>query len=595
MRIGKKLILSYTLLAILAFVIAGFILRASVEYLYMENIRGQLTSKANTTAVAINELNSGRFDGAHMQPLANKLGASMEARVTLVKPDGTVIADSSIDPKTMANHADRPEVRQALEGKSGSSQRFSETTGQEMLYVAVPYKTDGQVLGIIRISLPFTEIKTAINSFSLVMLAIAIGAIITVVLISYLISRSLTTPLKRMMAMAERMANDDLEQRLPVGGSDEINELSKSLNNLAGKLKDRIDELRLEKAKIELILDNMVDGVLLLDREDNIVLTNPAAEQIFQVKAADTIGNPVIHSIKSYELDQAIQDSTASGKEVVDEIELQAPFRQLRIRVLPIADTVGEIQTLVIIRNITRQKQIERLRKDFIANVSHELKTPLTGLKLLSDTLLRSIETDPSSSKVFIKRLDSELSKLISMVRKLIDLSKIETPQKMMEKLPVSLGELANEVGSSFSQLASNKGLTLSVNAPQDLPFILGDKDQLLTLIRNLVDNAIRYTPLGGKIDVEVQENGTHIDLIVSDNGIGMAKREVPRIFERFYRVDKARSRETGGTGLGLSIVKHIAENHDGLIKVNSSLGIGSTFTVSFPVDSSADKNIAGI
>lgn len=421
------------------------------------------------------------------------------------------------------------------------------------------------------------------SSSTVTMVAGAIGVAILVVLLSYWLSNSFTTPLGEMMVMAERMASDDLEHRLPVERNDEIGDLSKSLNNLAVKLKGRIDELRSEKAKADLILDNMAEGILLISSNGEVVLTNPAIERIFNVKSVDIIGYPVIHSIHSFDLDHAIQESIVSGKEVVDEIDLQAPFRQLRIRMMPIINGMGERQTLAVIRDITRPKQVERLRKDFVANISHELKTPLTGLKLLSETLLRSIETDPTSSKVFIKRLDKELSTLIGMVRKLIDLSKIETQQEGAVKEPSDLGELVREVGSSFFQLAANKGLTLSLHIPENLPLISADKDQLLTLIRNLVDNAIRYTPCGGTIDVMLEANDSHINLIVSDNGIGLAKREIPRIFERFYRVDKARSRETGGTGLGLSIVKHIAENHSANVSVDSSLGIGTTFTIDFP------------
>ncbi|MBE0447416.1 MAG: HAMP domain-containing protein [Actinobacteria bacterium] len=589
MRIERKLVVSYTLLAILTFLVTGLILRSSIAFFYTENLTKQLIAQAHAFTVAIDELGEDDLGGARTHLLINKLADSTDTWITLINTDGVVLSDTqAVNLGMMGNHANIPEVRQALSGEIGTSKRFSNTTKQDMLYVAVPYKTGGKIHGVIRIALPISGIDNALNKFSLMMLAIAIGATMLVVATSYKLSRSLTIPLKQMMQMAEQMASDNLEQRLPVERRDEIGALSKSLNNLAVKLKDRIDELRLEKAKVELIIDNMVDGILLLDGDGKIMLINPAAEQIFNVKAADTVGNPVIHSIRSYELDHAVHDSVSSRKEVIDDIESQMPFRRLRIRALPVADAVGERQTLVIIRDITRQKQVERLRKDFIANVSHELKTPLTGLKLLSETLLRSIDTDPSSSKLFIKRLDGELSKLINLVRKLIDLSKIETPQKVTEKAPVDLGELISEVGSSFYQLAANKGLSLTLDIAEGAPPVFGDKDQLLTLVRNLVDNAIRYTPFGGKINVKLEGVGDFVELAISDTGIGLAKREIPRIFERFYRVDKARSRETGSTGLGLSIVKHIAETHGASIRVDSSLGIGSTFTVSFPVNSPA-------
>ncbi|MBS3908150.1 MAG: HAMP domain-containing protein [Actinobacteria bacterium] len=414
---------------------------------------------------------------------------------------------------------------------------------------------------------------------------VAIGASLLVIGTSYMLSNSFTTPLKRMIVMAERMANDDLEQRLPVREGDEIGELSKSLNELAEKLKARIDELSTEKAKSDLIFNNMAEGILLLNQNGEVVLTNPSIEGIFSVATADVIGNQVVHSIKNYDLDHAIQESAVNKREVIDELALQSPFKQLRIRVMPITNSLGEDQTLVVIRDITQQKQVERLRKDFVANVSHELKTPLTGLKLLSDNLLRSIDTDPASSKVFIMRLDKELSTLISLVRELIDLSKLENPQETAERIPVDLEEVVVEVCASFSQLAASSNLKLDWDIANEVPGIAGDREQIFTLVRNLVDNAIRYTPAGGKINVRVESVAGLARLAVIDSGIGLAKREIPRIFERFYRVDKARSRETGGTGLGLSLVKHIAENHGAIIDVETSLGIGSTFYVTFPAN----------
>lgn len=586
MRIGNKLILSYTLIALLTFLITGVVLRSSIAFFYTENLINQLTARANAFKVSIEELGKGNLGSTRTQALIDKLSTSTKTRITLIDPDGVVVADSEApNPGMMPNHKNIPEVKQALTGEIGKSKRFSNTINQDVLYIATPFEDNGKVEGVLRIALPLSEIDNALDKFSVIILIIAMGATILVVITSYFLSNSFTVPLSRMMMMAERMASDDLEQKLPVNSGDEIGELSKSLNNLAVKLKDRIEELRSEKAKVDLILDNMAEGILLVGESGEVILTNPSIERIFKVKSEDVIGSPVIHSIRNFDLDKAVQDSIASRREVVDEILLQSPFRQLRIRTMPITNSIGEKQTLVVIRDITRQKHVERLRKDFVANISHELKTPLTGLKLLSETLLRSIDDDPSSSRVFIKRLDKELSTLINMVRKLIDLSKLETTQDASEKEPVNLGELVSEVGSSFSQLAVSKGLSLNMDIPDNIPLIQGDKDQLLTLIRNLIDNAIRYTPSGGKIDANVESDGNNIFFRVSDNGIGLAKREIPRIFERFYRVDKARSRETGGTGLGLSIVKHIAENHQASIDVDSSLGIGSRFIVRFPIN----------
>jgi two-component system phosphate regulon sensor histidine kinase PhoR len=592
MRIGKKLVVSYTLLAIVTFLITGLILRAAIAHFYMENLTQQVITEANAFEIAVNELGDD-LEGERTALLLNKLADATGTRVTLIDVGGAVLADTQApNPGMLANYAKIPEVQRALSGSIGKSTRYSNTIKQDVLYIATPFKVDGKQTGVLRIALPIAEIDGTLDRFNLIILAIAILATLLVIVTSHLLANSLTKPLKQMMTIAERMTNDDLDQELPAGRDDEFGELSKTFNDLAVKLKDRISEIRTEKAKAELILDNMVEGILLINKAGEVVLTNPAIERIFSVKMEDVLGNPVLHSIRTYDIAHALEESAESGKEVVDEIELKSPFRRLRIRVMPITNNVGEDQTLAVIRDITRQKQIERLRKDFIANVSHELKTPLTGLKLLSDTLLRSIETDPVSSKVFIKKLDKELSTLINMVRELIDLSKLEK-HDTIEKEPVDLRDVVNEVVSSFYQLSGNKGISLTQNIQGDIPHVQGDRDQLLTLTRNLVDNAIRYSSIGGNISVELKRPGSDVILSVKDDGIGLAKRDIPRIFERFYRVDKARSRETGGTGLGLSIVKHVAENHHATVEVESSLGIGSTFTIRFPVDAQVSQTTA--
>ncbi|MBI4734217.1 MAG: PAS domain-containing protein [Rubrobacteridae bacterium] len=422
----------------------------------------------------------------------------------MVDKNGVVIADSNADPSTMENHRNRPELQEAFSGKIGKSERFSATLGYNMLYVAVPYKSDGKVIG--------------------------------------------------------------------------------------AQLKSRIEELRSEQAKAELILNNMTEGIILLDSDNRVMLINPAAESIFGVNSETIIGARIREAIKSYDFTGPLNEALMTEKEITDDIELQTDqFRNIRILVLPITHSPDEERALIVVRNTTREKQIERVRKDFVANVSHELKTPLTGLKLLSETLKRSIDEDIPATKNFIDKLDKELSRIISMVRELIDLSKLESNPDVQTKEWINFAELVVELGKSYEELAENRGLTLTLTIPQIdtprmIPLVFGYRNQLQTLTRNLIDNAIRYTQTGGSINVKVEHNQSTVDLEVADTGIGLAKREIPRIFERFYRVDKARSRETGGTGLGLSIVRHIAENHDANVCVSSELGVGSTFTVSFPL-----------
>ncbi|HEY3373704.1 MAG TPA: ATP-binding protein [Candidatus Aquicultor sp.] len=584
MRINNKLVISYTLLTALCLFIISAIIRFEVQSSYTQTFKNQLISEANTVKVAVDSLSAGRFASDQTNDLVQKLSRQMNARITLITRNGVVVADTEANPKTMGNHAKRPEVQQALRGNTGISERYSSTVGHTMLYVAIPYTNAEKGNGVIRIALPLSDIAAAINKLSMIMAAIAFLATLVIIAVSTILARSFTRPLRQMMNMASSMADDDFEQQLSINTRDELGELSQSLNNLAMKLKDRINELRTEKAKAEHILHNMAEGIVLINKDGVIVLTNPAAERVLRFTQENVIGAPLARVIDNHEIETAITEALLSRREVNEEVELSVPFIKLRLRALPVTGISGDHQVLTVIKDITREKHVERLRKDFVANVSHELKTPLTGLKLLAETLCQSIETDPVASKRFAERLDKELSTLINMVRELIDLSRLERSDEAITASPVDLRELVREVGSSFSELAVDKGLTLEFDIPQKLTPVIGDKDQLLTLVRNLVDNAIRYTLSGGTIKVMLSQDNDRVRFLVADDGIGLAQREIPRIFERFYRVDKARSRETGGTGLGLSIVKHIAENHNATINVESTLGIGSTFTVGFPI-----------
>jgi two-component system phosphate regulon sensor histidine kinase PhoR len=569
------------------------VIRSAVAYMYSESLAQQLVAEAETVSVTINDIGKSGFDSARTRSIVKDLSKSLNARITLIRNDGKVVADSNANPTTMENHANRPEIKEAILGRTGISERFSKTLGYNMLYVAIPFKVQQSSAGVIRVAVPQSDVDHALKNINYMMFAIIVASMLLIIVTSNFISRSITVPLTRMKTMAERMSNDDLEQELPINSHDEIADLSKSLNSLAAQLKNRIEELRSEQAKAELILNNMTEGVILLDSDYKIILANPAAENIFEINEPAITGIKIREAIPVHDFTPLLNEAVLSNKEVADEFEFSAASsKNIRVLILPIADKsgeeTGEERALIVVRDTTRAKQIERVRKDFVANVSHELKTPLTGLKLLSETLKRSVDDeDKKATKNFVEKLDKELTRIISMVRELIDLSKLESNPDVQSKEWVNLGELVYEIGNSFNELAQSKNLNLVLDIqpasrPTEIPLVYGYRNQLQTLARNLIDNAIRYTTSDGRIDVKVKHDTRTVDLVVSDTGIGLAAREIPRIFERFYRVDKARSRETGGTGLGLSIVKHISENHDATLSVNSKLGVGSTFSVRF-------------
>lgn len=523
-----------------------------------------LTSSLSSQARTIQQATAGETQ--NLQQTAGSFGEAGGVRITIVTADGMVLADSEHDPATMENHAGRPEIRTALSGQVGVASRRSETLGTDFLYVALPPE-EGR---IVRVALPLTTVQARRTR---VRLAVAIGLVAAAVAAaagSLLVSRNLSRPLRQMTASLERLADGDLEARVEPDGPDELRVLATTLNTMAERLAAEIGGSREAQQTRDLILSSMEDGVLLTDPGGRVTFANRALEQHLDSSPA------TVNELSPVALRRAVADAAAGHGAAPVETEVGAPGRWLRGSAVAV-DEHGSV--LLILRDVTQAKRLDAVRRDFVANASHELKTPAAAIQAAAETLKSAAESDPSAVPRFADQLEREAIRLARIVSDLLDLSRLESGSELAED--VAMDEIVRDETARAAGLAERHKVALRVEvAPTK---VRGSAHDLALLARNLVDNAIRYSRPGGKVGVTLASENGEVVIRVNDNGIGIPSRDLPRIFERFYRVDRARSRETGGTGLGLSIVKHVAENHGGRVGVRSELGSGSEFEVRLP------------
>ncbi|ACV61964.1 PAS/PAC sensor signal transduction histidine kinase [Desulfofarcimen acetoxidans DSM 771] len=417
------------------------------------------------------------------------------------------------------------------------------------------------------------------------------GAFLTASLLSvvfaWLLYKRVINPLAVMSEVTQEMARGNFDQQIIIRYQDEIGELAANINNLAGQLKTVITDITTEKNRARAILDSMADGVIALDREGKVLLVNPAVEDIFAIEnPADQVKN-ILGIIRNYELEQLLFHALKRNEPMVKVLKIltsEEP-RVFRVHLTPLRSSDTKTEGIVaVLRDITDRRKLEQMRTEFVANVSHELRTPLTSISGFLETLLDGALEEPEIARRFLEHMSDETERLTRLINDLLNLSNIEDRQFVPNFQPVDMAELIHRVAPVYEPRAREKGLTLMVTLSPNLPPVIGDEDLLMQVLTNLIDNAIKYTPAKGKIEIKARASEQEMKVIVTDTGIGIPTESLARIFERFYRVDKARSREMGGTGLGLSIVKHIVERHGGSLEVTSTVGKGSIFAFILPV-----------
>lgn len=584
MKLGTRLTLIYLLIISLCLVILGALVSNLLKSHFMQDSKETLLAEARSIGTLLSGDDS--LTESNLQRKIKKVSADLNADVTIIAPDGRVIADSRTSASSMGNLAERPEVKEAFERGAGMAVRKSNFNNIERLYAAVPLGSNSKIRGAVRLSIPMSKVEGAFYHIHEVGALSTVFAGFVAIILGYFFVRSITSPIKEMTQMAEQIAAGDLTPRTKLAGGDEIGKLAESLNIMADQLSARMKALINSQRRRQTLIDHMTDGILLLSAGRSVVIANPTAQNLLSLKADRLLGRPLSEIVPAEELSDAISEA-AKVDEVVDRtFEIQSKQRRIvRAEVLSIKED-DEEAFLVVLHDVTREKSLERMRKDFVANFSHELKTPITGLRLLAEALSDSIKEEREEAAYFAEVIKDETGRLASFVEKLMDLARLDAYNLDCSFEPVSVSDVIEEVVSFCEPLAKEKKLNLNVDLSGDLPPMIGDRGQLRMLFQNLIENAIKYTARGS-VTVSAERSGRDIEVRVSDTGIGIEQRDLPRIFERFFRADRARSRTTGGVGLGLSIVSRIVNNHKGKVEVESELGKGSTFKVLLPVEPS--------
>lgn len=586
-------LLILVVMAALAVYLSGFVHRA-----YLANLEGQLATEARLIADALAPALAG--GEANLDARARYYANLLGVRVTFIAADGTMLGESHEDRARMDNQLYRPEVQQALASGHGSSVRYSETAGYDMMYVAVPVYVAERPVGFVRVALPLRQVEASIAGLRRTILLTTLFTVTLAALLAVLIAERTARPVRQLTVAAQRMAAGDLDVHLLPSTRDEVGILTRAFNQMAEKLRETVSTLSEEHGRLAAVLDAMADGVIITDSDGRVRLINPAAVGLLNTTADGAVGQTFAAVARDHRIIELWQRCCTERLEQVEPVEVWRGGPFLQVVVTPLG-TERSQACIVILQDLTRVRRLETVRRDFISNISHELRTPLASLKALVETLRDGALDDPPVARRFLERMETEVDALAQMVQELLELSRIESGQAPLDLQPQIVADIIVPPVERLRPQAERAGLTLVVELPPDLPPARADLDRVQQVVTNLVHNAIKFTPPGGHIAVrasvvtekegkDTKRQGESLPSLlapcllvsVSDTGVGIAPEDLPRIFERFYKADRARS--GGGTGLGLAIAKHIVQAHGGRIWAESTPGRGSTFYFTLPL-----------
>lgn len=581
----------------LIFLIAGFAaitllfvyfsLKASLEEYSFNRISTNLERTISVVQSFIEEAPDEDLSEKKMDALMDRVGRDLGVRATFIDDSGVVLGDSDVERENLVfleNHLYRPELQDAAQKGQGQSRRFSSTIKQDLLYMALPVIQNDQRIGFIRLAIPLSDIDVISQKVRLFLVISLIWAFFLSVIFGYVASLVIAVPIRNISLVAKKIANGQFGKKAYVNTNDEIEDLSNSINYMSEQIKVRMDEVVLSRSRFEAVLLSIFEGLMVLDKNGAIILMNPTLKEFLGITSSP-IGRKPIEIMRNLEIQELADEIISETKGVVTrELHVDEPFpRQLLVHATAVIHDDKRDGAVFVFHDITELRRLEGVRKDFVANVSHELRTPVATIKGYAETLLEGALEDKENAKEFVQIIASDADRLAKLINDLLDLSSVESGKLEPYLTEISLSELVDHVFKVFDEQASQKKVLLCNNIKKDFGLINVDEAGMQQVFFNLVENAIKYNKEGGGVDISALVEDEFIVIKIKDDGIGIPSEDLPRIFERFYRVDKARSRQLGGTGLGLSIVKHIVQFHGGDVSVESSLQSGTVFTVRIP------------
>ncbi|HXA04746.1 MAG TPA: ATP-binding protein [Bryobacteraceae bacterium] len=573
----RKLLVSAFVLIAATLVGLDFFLTRYIADRETQSVQHRLTAEARILREEVPDVASAR-----LEVWAKEVSRRAQARVTMIEPGGTVVADSEHDPETMENHANRPEILQAYAGQVGVAIRRSATLNRDLCYVAVGFPYRGATGFVLRLAVPLEEVNSAVAAVRWWLMGASLSALGGAMVIAYIFSERFTSRIRQLQSFAEHLIDRRAAGDITPDTDDELGALARSLNRMAGQLRDSLDRLSLESARREAVLAGMAEGVLAVDREMRITFSNQSFARVIGVSGAIRAHTPLLEVVRDAGLLDMLSEVLISDKPQKRRLELSAAEgRAFEVQAAPLSAS-SRRGAIAVLHDITDLERLERIRKDFVANVSHELRTPLTAIRGYAETLLEGALEDPANNRKFLEIITAQASRLNNIASDLLVLSELESGRPA-EKERLSVPSVLESALHTVESEARVREVRIVCSQVEDV-CVVGSKIRLEQALVNLLDNAIKFNRPSGQVRVEVMLAAEgQVRITVADTGIGIPSDDLSRIFERFYRVDKARSRAVGGTGLGLSIVKHVLERMNGKITVSSELGRGSIFSITLP------------
>ena len=588
-KIHLKIILSILFIVIVNLVIAAFLTIEFTRHDFNENLMEHLYAHAMVATELVKSSRLAPEKSIELDRIIKRLGEDTGIRITIIMPDGVVYADSLYDPEKMENHLGRVEVQEALMGREGTDTRVSPTLGIPMTYLAVPYMKDSKTKALVRVAVSQASIQKSITEavYESVLLGTLIGGAFAIG-IGLLVARNLSKPIKQIKDAAVNISQGDFQYRLKLERNDELFQVAESLNNMSERLGSYFDSINEQKEKISAILSGMREEMLLINADERIALANQAFCRLIDLQQDEIIDQKYWEAIRVQEVSEFIRNAMEAKKSQYRGFNTRKDGKILKYYRMSASPIFSEKETfrgiVVIFHDVTHIKEMENMRREFVDNASHELKTPTSSVLAVSETLIDREPPDPQTRLRFYQTIHGNTQRLNNLINDLLSLSEIEQKKGSLKLKPQYVSRLLNEIIEDFSPAIKTKNHKVHYTCPQDLPLVPLERKTISRALGNILDNAIRYTGEEGEIKITANAGQDEVTIEISDNGIGIPEQDVNRIFERFYRVDKTRSIKLGGTGLGLSIARHIIEAHGGGISVKSALGQGSTFTVHLPL-----------